>query len=125
MASFVSPEMKAMIAHSQDLTTSLSTDTAWVARALFGKKFIQNEVLLKMLSDDTPTGKAAILVEAVRNEIEIAPEMFTEFLEILSEQSWTKEVVESLHSTYKSESVMICTCRYRRKANRGCAYDVK
>ena len=107
-----------MNAHFQELTTSLSTDTAWVARVLVGKSFIQNEVLLEMLSDDTPTGKAAILVEAVRNEIEIAPEMFTEFLEILSEQSWAKEVVESLRSTYKSEFCVRsgwgdikCTCQ--------------
>ena len=107
-----------MNAHSQELTTSLSTDTAWVARALVGKNFIQNEVLLEMLSDDTPTGKAAILVEAVRNEIEIVPEMFTEFLEILSEQSWAKEVVESLRSTYQSEFCVRsrwddikCTCQ--------------
>ena len=103
MASFASPEMKAMTAHSQELTTSLSTNPLCVAGALVGKRFIQNEVLLKMLSDNTPTGNTAILVEAVRNEIEVAPENFIKFLEILSEQSWAKEVVESLRSTYKSE----------------------
>ena len=103
MASFVSPEMKTMITHSDELTTSLSTDPVCVAGALVGKKFIQNEVLLKMLGNDTPTGKAVILVEAVRKEIEMTPDKFSEFLEILSEQSWAKGIVESLRSTYQSE----------------------
>ena len=115
-----------MITRSQDLTTSLSTDPLCVAGALVSKKFIQSEVLAKVVINDTPIGKAAILVEAVRNEIDVAPVKFIEFLEILSEQSWAKEVVESLRSTYQSESVMIshdfsihhaCTCRCHRKAN--------
>ena len=44
----------------------------------------------------TPTEKATILIEAVRNKIKLAPSKFTELLEILSEQVCAKEVVESL-----------------------------
>ena len=51
----------------------------------------------------TPTEKAAILIEAMRNKVELAPSKFPELLEILSEQTCAKEVVESLRSTYKSE----------------------
>ena len=51
----------------------------------------------------TSTEQATILIEAVRNEIELAPSKFTELLEILSEVECAKEVVESLRSTYQSE----------------------
>ena len=98
------PELKAIDAHAQELTTSLSADPVCVAEALAGKRFIQSEVLLiKMLRDDTPTVRAAILVEAVRKEIGLAPDKFSQFLEILSEVTCAKGVTESLRSTYQSE----------------------
>ena len=86
-----------MDAHSQELTVALSTDPLCVAGALVSKKFIQDGVLLQMFTGgDTPTRKATILVEAVKKEIETDPERLTQFLEILSEQTCTKEIVESL-----------------------------
>ena len=104
MSSIESPELKTVDAHSQELTTALSTDPVCVAGALVNKKFIQDGVMLEMLTKgDTPTKKATILIEAVRKEIEAAPEKLTQFFEILSEQSCAKEVVESLRSTYQSE----------------------
>ena len=51
----------------------------------------------------TSTEQATILIEALRNEIELAPSKFTELLDILSEVACTKEIVESLRSTYQSE----------------------
>ena len=104
MSSIESPELKTVDAHSHELATALSTDLVCVSGALVGKKFIQDGVMREMLTkDDTPTKKATILVETVRKEIETAPEKLTQFLEILSEQSCAKEVVESLQSTYQSE----------------------
>ena len=104
MSSIESPELKTVDAHSQELTTALSSDPVCVAGALIGKKFIQDGVLLEMLTKgDTPTKKATILIEAVRREIEAAPEKLTQFLEILSDQVCAKEVVKSLRSTYQSE----------------------
>ena len=104
MSSIESPELKTVDTHSQELTIALSTDPVCVAGALVNKKFIQDGVMLEMLTKgDTPTRKATILVEAVRKEIETAPEKLTQFLEILSEQMCAKEVVESLQSTYQSE----------------------
>ena len=104
MSSVESPELKTVDAHSQELTTALSSDPVYVAGALISKKFIQDGVMLEMLTKgDMPTKKATILVESVRKEIEATPEKFTQFLEILSEQSCAKEVVESLRSTYQSE----------------------
>ena len=99
-----SPELKTVDAHSQELTTAISSDPMCVAGALVDKKFIQDGVMLEMCSKgDTHTIKGTILVGAVRKEIEAAPEKLTQFLEILSEQNCAKEVVESLRSTYQCE----------------------
>jgi hypothetical protein len=83
---------------------ALSNELVGVAGILLGKGFISGEVMEKMLLVSyTPTEKAAILIEAVRNKIELAPSKFTELLDILSEQVCAKEVVERLRSTYQSE----------------------
>ena len=102
--SIESPELKTVDAYSQKLTMALSSDPVCVAGALLSKKFIQDGVLLQMFTGgDTPTEKAAILVEAVRKEVEADPERLIQFLEILSEQTCAKEIVESLQSTYERE----------------------
>ena len=105
MASKTSPEVWSILTHTPDLTTALSNDLLGVAGILLSKYLICREVYSKMLSTNTctPKEKAAILVEAVTNTIEIAPVKFNTFLEILSEQVCTKEVAERLRYTYKSE----------------------
>ena len=55
----------------------------------------------------TQIEKATILIEAVRNKIELTPSMFAQFLEILSEVTCAKEVVESLRFTYQSEWISL------------------
>jgi hypothetical protein len=83
---------------------ALSNEPLSVAGILRGKGFISGEIMSKMLVVSyTPIEKATILIEAVRNKIELAPSKFTELLEILSEVKCAKEVVESLRSTYQSE----------------------
>ena len=60
--------------------------------------------MLKMLDISlTSTEQATILIEAIRNKIELAPSKFAELLDILSEVACAKEVVESLSSAYQSE----------------------
>ena len=85
----------------------MSNDSLGVAGRLLSKELICEEVYSKMLIDSyTPAKKAAILIRAVRNTIEITPDKFQWFLdsEILSEQqACAKEVVEKLRSTYQSE----------------------
>ena len=103
MAYFVSPEVKTMFTHTDELTKSLTTHTVCIAGSLIGKNVIQKEVLFRMLKDDTPTGEASILIEAVTSEIELAPEKFIEFLGALSEHPWAKDIVDCLHSTYQGE----------------------
>ena len=103
-----SPEVKSILKQTHDLTTALSNDSLGVAGRLLSKELICRQVYSKMLIGSyTPTEKAAILVEAVGNTVEIAPVKFQCFLEILSnsEVVCAKEVVERLRSTYQSESL--------------------
>ena len=89
-----------------DLTTALSNDPLGVAGRLLSKELICREVYSKMLIGSyTPAEKAAILIEAVGNTVEITPVKFQCFLEILSKVVCAKEVVERLRSTYQSESL--------------------
>jgi hypothetical protein len=99
-----SPKVKLILKQTHNLTTVFSNDPLGVALKLLSKGFISEETMSKMLVVSyTPTEKAAILIEAVRNKIELAPSKFTELIEILSEVACAKEVVESLRSTYQSE----------------------
>ena len=103
MVSLDAPAMSTIITHTEELTMMFSSDPEIVTGVLFSTGFIQDVVLLKLASDDTPNGKAALLVEAVTKEIESAPEKFTEFLEILSENFLAIDVVDGLLATYRCE----------------------
>ena len=100
-----SPEVKSILKQTHDLTIALSNDPLGVAGRLLSKELICTEVYSKiLLGTYTSAEKAAILVESVRNTVEIAPDKFQCFLEILSEVVCAKEVVERLRSTWQSES---------------------
>ena len=89
---------------THDLMVALSNEPLGVAGILLSKGFISGEIMSKMLIVSyTPTEKATILVEAVRNKIELAPSNFNELLHILSEVTYAKDLLESLRSTYQSE----------------------
>jgi hypothetical protein len=104
MASNQSPEVNAITNRTHYLMLALSNDPLGVAGILLGKGFISGEIMSKMLVVSyIPTEKATILIEAMRNKVELAPSKFTELLEILSEVECAKEVVESLRSAYQSE----------------------
>ena len=104
MAANPSPEVKAILMRTHDLMIALSNEPLCVAGILLSKEFVSGEILSKMLVVSyTPTEKATILIEAVRNKVELAPSKFPELLETLSEMTCAKEVMESLRSTYQSE----------------------
>jgi hypothetical protein len=104
MASNPSPEVNAITMLTHDLMLALSSEPLDVAGTLLSKGFISEETMSKMLIVSyTPKEKATILIEAVRNKVELAPSKFTELLEILSEMECAEEVVESLRSTYQGE----------------------
>ena len=108
MASNSSPEVQSILAQTHDLMIALSNDPLGVAGLLLSKGFITSEIMSKMLVVSyTPTEKATILIEAVRNKVELAPSKFPELLDILSEVTCAEEVVESLRSTYQSELTLL------------------
>ena len=108
MAANPSPEVKAILKQTHDLTTDLSNDTLGMAGILLSKELISIEAYSKMLLLSlTPAEKAAVMIESTRKIVEKAPEKFTEFVEALSGQACAKEVVEKLRSTYQSELKML------------------
>ena len=93
MASNPSPEVRSIVFQTHDLMTALSNEPLGVAGILLAKGFISSEIMSKMLVISyTPIEKATILIEAVRNKVELAPSKFTELLQILSEVACAKEV---------------------------------
>ena len=110
MASSPSPEVKAILIRTHDLTTALANQPLDVASILLSKELISSEVYSKVLLPTyTPTEKAAIVIESARNVVETDPEKFHKFLEALSGQVCFKEVMKSLSSTYQSEFCRVTT----------------
>ena len=82
-----------MLAHAQEL---ISSEQMGAAGIFFGREFIVSEIMISMMGGvEIQVGKAAILVKAL-----IGATLESELVQILSEQSWTKEVAEGLHSIY-------------------------
>ena len=84
------------------LITALKPDPLTIAGLLFRTGFIPSEIYDNMLVPSfTQCKKATILVNAVREKIEIAPKRFHELNRVLSEQVWTRDIVEMLQSAYQ------------------------
>ena len=106
MAANPSPEIKAILKLTPDLTTALSNEPLGVANELLSKGLISDEVYSEVLMPtSSATRKAAIMIESVSKVIELMPSKFTEFLEALSELNCAR-LVESLRSTCQSESAL-------------------
>ena len=74
MAFITSSEANLILIQTHDLMIVLSNEPLGVAGILLGKGFISSEFMSKMLVVSyTPTEKATILIEAVRNKIATAP----------------------------------------------------
>ena len=87
-----------MLCCNDKLITSLSADPLGIAGVLLAKGLIPENTEVQMRQCSTPREKATILVTTVRQRIEIAPKRFQEFLEILSQQPWTKDIMQVLKS---------------------------
>ena len=99
-----SPEVRAMLKLTPNLTTALSNEPLGVANELLSKGLISDEIYSEVLMPtSSATRKAAIMIESARKVIKLNPSKFTEFLDILSELNCAS-LVESLRSIYKSES---------------------
>lgn len=102
-------EMKVMLGHTQELITVLSSKPLSVAETLVDTGFFRHEILDKILVNKTAEGRSCMLVGAVIQEIELAPKKFENFVEVLSEQTWTKDIAERLSSTKQCKLDCMCT----------------
>ena len=87
-----------MLRCNDKLVTALSADPQGIAGILLSKGLIPENTEAQVRQCSTPHEKATILVTTVRQRIEIAPERFQEFLDILSKQEWTKDIMKVLRS---------------------------
>ena len=99
-----SPEYRTLLACTDKLNASLSIDPLGIAGIFLAKGFISSNVESEMrVLALTKHHKASILVEAVRSKVKIDPRTFTAFVDTLSEQTWTRDVVKYLASAYQSK----------------------
>lgn len=90
-------EYTTILACRDKLVMALSADPVGIAGILLANSFIPSEVSAKMLLlSFTPCEKATILIETVCNNIKVSPERFHDLVRILSEQTWTKDIVKIL-----------------------------
>ena len=82
-----------MLCCNDKLITALSLDPQGIAEVLLAKGLIPENTEAQVRQSSTPREKATILVTTVRQRIEIAPKRFQEFLDILSKQEWTKDIM--------------------------------
>ena len=87
-----------MLRCNDKLITALSADPQGIAGVLLAKGLIPENTEAQVQQCSTPREKATILVTTVRQRVEIAPKRFQEFLDILSKQEWTKDIMKVLQS---------------------------
>ena len=95
-----------MLHYNDKLITALCADPLGIAGVLLARGLIPEHTEAQMRQCSTPREKATILVTTVRQKIEISPKRFHEFLNVLSDQEWTKDIMEILQSSS-------CTARKR------------
>ena len=101
MASNSCPELRSIVRLNRAIVTALSNDPLGVADDLLERELIASEVHSRVLHyNGTPYEKASFLVEAMRNTIKTDPSKFSVFLEVLSEQTCTKAVVEKIRDEF-------------------------
>ena len=84
------------------LTTAITNDVLAISEWLLSKSLIPGSVHSRIVDGHyhTPKEKAAMLLDAVKNTIEINSKKFKDFLQILSDHV-DKEVEKKLRSTYE------------------------
>ena len=97
-----SAEYRAVVQCHAKLVTALSNGPLSISLKLFASGIISEETYERMLLPSAiPQDKATLLVNNVRKMIEINPTSFSKFVSILSEEQWTKDIVELLQSTLR------------------------
>ena len=91
--------LQVMVRCNDKLITALSLDPQGIAGVLLAKGLIPENTEAQMHQHSTPREKATILVTAVRQRIEVSPKRFHDFLDILTKEEWTKDILEILRSS--------------------------
>ena len=104
-----SPEYLTMVRCTPQLTDTIAGDPKRVADSLFAEGYIapaiHDDMQMEMMR---PRDKASKLVASMSDRIKNTPSVFHKFIRLLKEQgSWTKDLVESLNTTYT-------TCSYSK-----------
>ena len=94
VSSTASDPHQVMLHCNDKLITALSIDPQGIAEVLLTKGLIPENTEAQVRQCSTPREKATILVTTIRQRIEVAPKRFQEFLDILSKQEWTKDILE-------------------------------
>ena len=92
----------------------LSSDPICITKALICKNFLRRDALSTISSHNGKEAQAICLVDAVTNEIKKAPVKFSEFLEVLSEQFWSKHIADHLNSIHQYQ-FSDCTGKWHAK----------
>ena len=77
-----------------------STDVKELTTTLLTEGIISNEVEDQIILALTPSEKATILVDAIRVRMELIPEEFENFVQILTDRSLMKNAVETVRSEF-------------------------
>ena len=92
-----------MLRYNDKLVMALSADPLGIAGILLAKGLIPENTAAQMQLCSTPHEKACTLVTVIRQRVGVAPKRFQDFIEVLSEQTWTKDIVEVLQPFVSTE----------------------
>ena len=92
-----------MLQYNDKLVMALSADPLGIAGILLAKGLIPENTAAQMQLCSTPHEKACVLVTVIRQRVGFAPKRFQDFIEVLSEQTWTKDIVEILQPFISTE----------------------
>ena len=116
-----SAEYKVVLSCHDRLVIALSNDPITISGVLLANGIISEETSAQMLLHfATPREKTTILVNNVRESIKINPRIYYDFVNILSRETWTTDIVDILHSTLRGMTIQ--TKAYKAHTPRASAF---
>ena len=95
-------ELQTLIKCNEKLTQSLLNCSLSITTALLARGLISDVTEEEVHSTNSiPHVKAAVLVSAIRSKVKVYPKRFHDFVSVLREHSWTKDIAEDLQSVYR------------------------
>ena len=99
-----SMEIFTLVKCNEKLVIALSGDPLGVANALLPSGFIRERTLDQMqLQSKTPKEKATVLVADIKATVQLTPQRFHEFIDILNASPSNSDIVKILKTTYASK----------------------